>query len=238
MLSLWQGVRAGVPIAVGYVPIAVAFGLLAGRSGLSLGESAWMSAVVYAGASQFIGVQLWTTGAGPVTLILTTFLVNLRHLLMSASLSTRLAAPRNRRERRWLPLVAFGVTDETFAVASLGPRGNLSLPYLLGLNLTAYSAWVGGTLLGGVAGLLLPATLAASMNIALYAMFIGLLIPSVRGSLRVAFIAATAAGVNSLLLALDWPRGWALVVAAVAAAALGTLPLDLQKGLPSEVESS
>ncbi|HEY8491329.1 MAG TPA: AzlC family ABC transporter permease [Dehalococcoidia bacterium] len=226
MRGLLIGLRAGVPIAVGYVPIAMAFGLLAGESGLTVVESAWMSAVVFAGASQFVGVQMWAAGAAAVHIVLTTFLVNLRHLLMSASLAARLRPPGGAAGERpgpLLPVVAFTLTDETFAVASLAAEGALGWTYLLGLHLMAYGSWVGGTVLGGAAGRLLPEALSASMDVALYAMFTGLLVPALRampGRARVPLVAAAA---NAVLQAAGWSQGWALVAATLAGALVGAV---------------
>ena len=223
MQQFWKGVRAGIPIALGYVPIAMAFGLLAVESGLRLAESVWMSAVVFAAASQFVGVQMWAAGAAAAQIVLTTFLVNVRHLLMSASLAARLRArgPDAGRPGPLLPVVAFGLTDETFAVASLAAGDALGWMYLLGLNLTAYASWVAGTALGGAAGRLLPEAVSASMEVALYAMFIGLLVPALRsapGMVRVPLVAAAA---NAALQAAGWSQGWALVAATLAGAASG-----------------
>jgi len=168
-----SGMRAGIPVAVGYIPIAIAFGLLAKSFDMPNVITLAMSLFIFAGASQFIGVQLIMAGSMYWEIILTTFILNLRHFLMSASLSQRLETTSN----RFLAAIAFGVTDETFSVASTrdeSTRGH----FVLGLNLIAFLAWNVGTWIGVFLAFGLPASVQASMGIALYAMFIGLLVPS------------------------------------------------------------
>lgn len=168
-----SGVRAGIPVAIGYIPIAIAFGLLAKSSDLPNLITLAMSFLIFAGASQFIGVQLLATGAMYWEILLTTLILNSRHFLMSASLSQRIEVA----SRRMLAVIAFGITDETFSVASTRPEARHG-SFLLGLNLVAFSAWNVGTWFGVFLAFGLPGSIQASMGIALYAMFIGLLVPS------------------------------------------------------------
>ncbi|RHB50174.1 branched-chain amino acid ABC transporter permease [Exiguobacterium sp. AM39-5BH] len=168
-----SGMRAGIPVAVGYIPIAIAFGLLAKSFDMPNVITLAMSLFIFAGASQFIGVQLMMAGSMYWEIILTTFILNLRHFLMSASLSQRLETTSN----RFLATIAFGVTDETFSVASTRDEAARS-HFVLGLNLIAFLAWNVGTWIGVFLAFGLPASVQTSMGIALYAMFIGLLVPS------------------------------------------------------------
>ena len=173
--DFWRGFRSGVPIIVGYVPIALAFGVLAKTGGIPLWGAALFSGVIFAGASQFMALALLGGGAGTGEIVLATFLVNFRHFLMSASLASRLPALKGYLR----PLLAFGVTDEVFSLASLREEPP-SAAEVLGLEAAAYSSWVGGTLLGFLLGEFLGETLRASLGIAIYAMFVGLLVPAVR----------------------------------------------------------
>src|SRR5665648_872086 len=106
--------RRATPIVFGYVPVAIAFGILSKTIGLSLLETTLISLIVYSGAAQFMFLNLLIVGVGPIEIIVTTFLINFRHFLMSVSLASKL----NSTNKRWFPLLAFGVTDETFAVVS------------------------------------------------------------------------------------------------------------------------
>jgi 4-azaleucine resistance transporter AzlC len=227
--SFAKGIQAGSVVALGYVPIAITFGLVAKASGLPDYAAIMMSLFVFAGASQFVGVNLLALGVTHWEIIMTTFILNLRHFLMTASLSQRLPA---KTPRRWLALLAFGVTDETFTVASLRPEKQLSPKFVLGLNLVAFSAWNAGTWIGLFVAAELPSSLQSSMGIALYAMFIGLLVPSLKKSKPVLMISLIAIGISA---ALYWipifkslSAGWIIIIATLLASAIGaiTFPKD------------
>jgi len=215
--ELYQGIKAGIPICIGYLPIAMAFGLLAKGAGLSVTGGTLMSALVFAGASQFVAVNMLSLDMGLIQIILTTFILNFRHFLMSASLTQRLKTDKP----FWLWLVGFGITDETFAVATLQEKKNLSPFYLLGLNFSAYVSWVFGTTSGFIIADSLPEVVQSSMGIALYAMFIGLLMPSVKKSRSVGAVALLGALFNIIFSRFIAP-GWALVLAAILGALAAT----------------
>lgn len=221
-LTLSDGIRAGVPIAIGYIPIAVAFGLLAKSSGVPSEIAMLMSCAIFAGASQFVGINLLALGTAYWEIVLATFILNLRHFLMTASLAGRV---ENQTSKPWLALVAFGVTDETFTVASLREERELSKEFLLALNAMAFGAWNAGTWIGLFLAEGLPESIKASMGIALYAMFVGLLIPSMRRSRPVLLIAGAAMLFHGLLKIIpglaSLSAGWSIVFATVAGAGLG-----------------
>lgn len=221
--ELLKGIRASIPIALGYLPIAVAFGLLAKTAGTSYLIALMLSGLVYAGASQFVAVQMLMTGTPILNIVFLTFILNLRHFLMSATLSTRIAEKSNSK----LALIAFGITDESFSVASL-TKGKLSFLYMCGLNFTAYSAWFVGTVLGYLVGSGLPEELQNSMGIALYAMFVGLLIPSVKKSVAIALVVVVAAALNSILIQYI-PAGTAIILSTIITASVAAFLLP-QKG--------
>jgi len=188
----WRsGIKAGIPVAVGYLPIAVTFGMLAETSGLSPWIAVAMSLFVYAGASQFVGVNMLAGGATPAAIVLTTFILNFRHFLMSSALTQKINPSLAGRIKA---LTAFGITDETFAVASMQEAAQpLPASYLLGLNGIAYLSWNAGTWAGLLLSSGLPELIKSSMGISLYVMFLALLVPGVRKSrpaLRVAVLAA------------------------------------------------
>ncbi len=211
-----DGIFAGIPVFIGYFPIAVTFGLLAVSVKISLLETFSFSVIVFAGASQFVGLNMINAGIGAGEIVLTTFLLNFRHFLMSASLSTRAAFRRG-----LIPFVAFGITDETFSVASMEKR-EFSESYMLGLNFTAYSGWVAGTVAGYVAGDFLPPVLQESISICLYAMFVAILIPAVRKSYRAGIIALIAGLINSVLgYFAIFGSGWNIIFSILAASMAG-----------------
>lgn len=206
------GIQAGVSIAIGYVPIALTFGLLARTTGLSLPETIEMSAFVFAGASQFIALNLIALGTSGIEIVLTTFIINIRYLLLTASINEK-----SSRDSRWIKaLYAFGVTDETFTVAMTSGRAVTAL-YMFGLSTMAYSSWVVCTGLGFYIGAAFPDEIQQSMGIALYAMFIGLLVPSLKKYRKVLVLAVVAAALHSIFYFM-MNAGWAIVSATLVSA--------------------
>lgn len=239
-----KGCMAGFPIAIGYIPIAITFGVIASaQGGLTLWEATFMSLWVYAGASQYISIQLLHAGSSTVEIILATFILNLRHFLMSTTLSHFL-----RPSRKTGALLSFGITDETFVVATTTEGSNAELStfgdsssndaiangaffrsplFFGGIALVSYSSWVLGTAAGILFSNLIPASLQSSMGISLYALFIGLLVPSVRKSVRTAIIAFISAGLAWMLS--QWlAMGWSIVLATIIASTIGFIGNRLQ----------
>lgn len=222
-LTVADGIKAGIPIAVGYIPIAIAFGLLAKSSGVPNEVSMLMSLSVFAGASQFVGVNLLSLGTAYWEIVLATFILNLRHFLMAASLSQRL---EKQTDKPWLAVLAFGITDETFTVASLREEKILSTEFVIALNAMAFAAWNVGTWIGLFLAEGLPESVKASMGIALYAMFIGLLLPSMKKSRPALVIGLAAMAIHGLLKVIPGleglSAGWSIVIATIAGALAGT----------------
>lgn len=209
-----NGLKHGGTIALGYMPAAVTFGFLAQSTGLTLMEAFMMSSFVFAGAAQYTALGLISAGTGALEIIITTFVLNIRHLLMSASLHEK-AEPDH-------PVIkagyAFGITDEVFAVTSTN-KDKISSGYIYSVFLTAYASWVFFTVAGHSAGDLLPAFLQTSLSFAIYALFLALLLPPLKKSRKVLFLAGTAAIIHSLLYPFI-PEGWAIITAASTAAIL------------------
>ena len=212
-----EGLIAAIPIVVGYFPVAMAFGMLAKTVDLSLWDSCWFSLMVFAGASQFMALDLMKAGISFWDIILATFLLNLRHLMMSASLAVRL----KELKRTWIPFITFGITDESFAVASL-KRGTLTVPYLLTLQTTAYLAWAGGTLAGYWIGAALPAAVQSSLGIGLYAMFTAILVPEIKKSAHVLCLSLLAGLIYIALTYLAlFAAGWNLIATIILSSLAG-----------------
>lgn len=215
------GVKAATPIILGYLPIGFAFGVLARTAGLSVAEVGLMSLLVYAGSSQFIGVDMLAAGAGIPAILSTTFLVNLRHLLLSTAL-----LPSFKENKPWQNgLLAYGITDETFAVNASVLQGRPIGPgYVAGLHVTAQSSWVIASAVGALAGQMAGNHEALGLDFALSAMFIGLLMPHLRGDgaprRRVAAVVAAA---TAVLMALAGLPSWGIITATVLAATVGVM---------------
>ncbi|MFD1926916.1 AzlC family ABC transporter permease [Sporosarcina siberiensis] len=211
------GIKAGMSIAIGYFPVALTFGLLAKTAGLSIFETTAMSIFVYAGAAQYMALSLIVLAVNPLLIVFNTFVVNIRHLLMTASLNEKMQP-----DKKWIKaIVAFGITDESFSVLATSVKGKISSGFALGVNLIAYGSWVLFTFIGHIIGANLPGFLKAAMSIALYAMFIGLLVPSMKGNRKVVLLAAIAAIIHFILFITETlSTGWALLVATLVSAIL------------------
>ena len=217
--NIRKGFVAAIPIVLGYFPIAVAFGLLAKDVGISIKDSSLFSLMVYAGASQFMALDLIKAGMSTGSIILATFLLNLRHMMMSASLSVNL----NKVKKQWLPLVAFGITDETFSVSSFTEE-DISLPFILTLNFASYTSWVAGTVVGYLVGEILPKAIQSSLSIGLYAMFTALLVPEMKKSTETMFLSIIAAITYILISHFNiLSSGWDIIFAVVISSFVGVI---------------
>ena len=219
-----EGIRAAWPICLGYVPIGLAFGVLAQKAGLYPMEVGLMSLLVFAGSSQFIAVSMLGAGAVSLPIITTTFTVNLRHLLMSSSLALYLQG----LHRGWISLYAYGVTDESFAVNLTRFReGGWDWRKALVLNHAANTVWILSTVLGAIGGQFIPAG-AFGIDYALVAMFLCLLVFQLRGRLHA--LTGAVAGVLAVGLALWIPGNAYVVIASMAAATIGVILKHLRLG--------
>jgi len=212
--SLGPGLAAVWPICLGYIPIGMALGVLAQKAGLHPGDVGIMSLLVFAGSAQFIGVSMLSTGAGALAVILTTFIVNLRHLLMSASLAVHLQD----LPKRLLPLYAYGVTDESFAVNMTRFRaGDWDWRRALVVNIFSNLTWIASTVVGCYAGELIPAG-AYGIDYALTAMFICLLILQMQSRLHI--LAAAVSGLLAVGISLVTEGNMYIVIAAMISATI------------------
>lgn len=165
------GTRSAVPIMLGYVPVGIAYGVMARQAGLNTWQTVLMSLTVYGGASEMMAAGMVAQGAAVLTIVLTTFILNLRHIIMSTCVFNQMQGGR-------LPvrmLAAFGVTDETFAVYTTTANAPRTPRYFFSMALCSYLSWALGSWLGAIATGLLPPLITAALGISLYAMFIGLL---------------------------------------------------------------
>lgn len=212
--SFRNGLQAGISIAIGYVPIAITFGLLAKSAGLTVTETVMMSLLVFAGAAQYMSLNMIVLGSGVFEIVMTTFILNIRHFLMSASLNEKVE-----EDKLWKKsLYSFGITDETFSVTAT-KEGTIRTGYMFGVIFISYSSWVVSSGIGHAIGSSLPDSLQESMAVALYAMFVGLLVPSFKKHRKVVVLAGIAAMLNSIFtLVLGIAPGWSIVMATLVSA--------------------
>jgi 4-azaleucine resistance transporter AzlC len=214
-----HGARDTLPLILGAIPFGIIFGALAIAAGFSTGEVMALSLLVFAGSAQFIAVSLVATGAGIGVILLTTFVVNLRHTLYSATLQPFI----RHLPVRWRAPLAFWLTDETFAVVQQRYATVTSSPhkhwYFLGSCLSMYSSWQLCSFVGAVFGQAVPNLAAWGLDFAMIATFTGIVVPMLRSYPQVA--AALVAGATAMLCyALPYKLG--LVAAALAGIVVGT----------------
>ena len=207
-----NGLKDGIPIALGYFAVSFSFGILAIKGGLSVFQAVLTSVTNVTSAGQFAGLQIIIAGGTILEVILTQLIINLRYGLMSLSLTQKLADDVGIWKRL---IIAFANTDEIFAVSMQQPR-KLTASYMAGLILTPVVGWTLGTFVGGAATQLMPQKLSSAMGIALYGMFIAIIIPPAREQKNVLFtvILAIAASVafSSLPVLKHLSGGWAIIL--------------------------
>lgn len=228
-LTFAVGLRDGLPILLGYLSISFAFGMSTVTKGFPLWLPTLVSVTSFTGTGQFVGIDLIYAHAAMTELAFTLLIINLRYLLMSLSLSQRLAANVGLFQRL---AIAFGNTDEIFAVA-MQQDGALNFSYLLGLIISSYSGWVGGTLIGSCASNILPAALCSAMGIAVYSMFIAIIVPPARKYRPVMRIVLIAAALSCVFY---WvppfcrlSNGWAIIICGVISSAYGAYYFPLRE---------
>ena len=211
------GLRQSLTIVIGYAPVAITFGILATQFGLTFWEAGLMSFFVYAGASQFIGIEMIHQGATPLMIGLTTLIINIRHLLMSLSIVPFFPE----RTLPWSLGLAQGLTDETFVLNTkvlkdvVGEENRQRV--MLGINIGAFSTWVIFTILGGLIGSWLPVEF-SGFQFALLALFIILTTSSLsKKNYGTYLIAAVLAVVLKLLI----PGKLYLILSVALAAGIG-----------------
>ncbi len=189
MNNFWKGLKHGLPIGLGYLSVAFAFGMMSVSEGLTVWQAVTISLTNVTSAGQLAGLSLMVSGAPMIEMALTQLIINLRYALMSVSLSQKLDGTMTTLHRA---AFAFCNTDEVFAMASSQP-GTVGKQYLYGLILLPYIGWAVGTLTGAAAGTWIPETLRMALGIAIYGMFIAIIIPPAKKSrsVRIAVILAS-----------------------------------------------
>ena len=217
--AVLTGVQRGFPIFLGYMPLGFAYGVLAVQNGIPAVYAVLFSLLVYAGAGQFIAVGLWGAGASVFSIVFTTLVINLRHVLMSAAVAPWFA-PFTRLQQF---IIGWGLTDEVFAMHStaMSTGEKARLPLVYAANFTSHSGWIIGTYVGAVAGDFLPDPKLFGLDYALPAMFLALLVPQCKE--RLYTLAALLAGLLSVILALCGTGRWNVIIASVVTSTIGAL---------------
>lgn len=230
--SFSKGIIDGMPICLGYISVAFAFGIFAVDSGLSIWETLLISMTNVTSAGQLAGVPIIVGGGTLIELATAQLVINLRYALMSVSLSQKLGESIKLPDRF---LISFVNTDEVFAVAS-EKDGLVGKLYMFGLILMPYIGWSTGTLLGAAAGNILPTSVVSALGIAIYGMFVAIVVPAMQSNRRctlcVLFAIALSCAFKYLPYLSTVPSGFTVIICAVAASALFAFiaPLKVEEG--------
>jgi predicted branched-subunit amino acid permease len=230
----FDGLRDGLPIGLGYLSVSFGFGITAVGEGLRFLEALLISMTNLTSAGQVAGVTVIVAAGTILEMILTQLVINLRYSLMGITLTQRLDRRCTTPHRL---LMSFGMTDEIFAVAASKPYP-VGPSYFYGLMTLPYIGWAGGTLLGALAGQILPESIRVAMGIMIYAMFVAIILPPMkkdRGVLGVVILAALLSCAVAYLPFLQWiSEGFSIIICAVVAAVV----MAVLRPIPDEEEGN
>ncbi len=223
MKHFLKGVKHGLPIGLGYLSVSFAFGMQCVDNGLTVLQALLISMTNLTSAGQLAGLQVMIAGSSLIEMALTQFIINLRYALMGLSLGQKLGPTMNTPRRMFF---SFANTDEIFAVASAQPE-KLHHHYLYGLMLMPYIGWSLGTFLGAAAGQILPEFVCSALGVAIYGMFLAIILPPARQekSVRAVVLIAIAVSLcfNYLPVLNKVSGGFVVIICAIVAATVGAL---------------
>lgn len=213
--AFWKGARDGLPICLGYISVSFVFGMMCVEGGLPPSIAMLISMTNLTSAGQFAGLSMILAGSPLVEIGITTFVINLRYMLMSLSLSQKVDPSMSTLARA---VLSFGNTDEVFAVC-MQQKGSIGTVYLSGLVVCIYLGWALGTFLGATATSLLPGIVRSALGIAIYGMFIAIIIPPARKLRPVLYTVLLGMALSSLFYYTpplsSLSRGWVIIICAV-----------------------
>ena len=218
-----SGLQNGLPICLGYLSVSVTFGLMCTENDLPFWIAVLISMTNLTSAGQFAGTALIINGGTLFEIAITTFVINIRYLLMSLSLSQRIDPALSIPKRM---IMSFGVTDEIFGV-SMQSKGQISWAYFMGLLTAPFWGWALGTLIGATAVSLLPDMVRSALGIAIYGMFLAVIIPPARIESAVAWVIVIAAVISILFYYVpvlnQLSGGWVIIICAVLASSFAAV---------------
>lgn len=223
-----KGIADGIPICLGYISVAFAFGIFATENGLTIFEALLISMTNVTSAGQLAAVPIIVSGGTLIELLISQLVINLRYALMSVSLSQKLGKSINIFDRF---IISFVNTDEVFAVAS-GRYGFVGKKYMYGLILMPYLGWSLGTLLGAGAGNVLPVQVVSALGIAIYGMFVAIVVPAMKKNKMTAFCVLLAIILSCLFeympILNQVPAGFVIIICAAIASTVFAIIAPLE----------
>lgn len=237
MKEFKKGLVNGLPIGLGYLSVSFTFGIMAANAGLNVVQAVLISALNLTSAGQFAGLQIMVQSGGLIEMALSQVIINLRYSLMSISLSQKVD------EEMIIPrrlFYGFFHTDEIYAVA-MGHEGKVGRGYMAGLIILPFIGWTLGTGLGSVMGVILPYMVSNALNVALYGMFIAIVVPKVKKHISHLVVVIIAIILSSMFWYIPGLKkvssGFSVIICTLAASVIGALLFPIKdKEVPNGLE--
>ncbi len=233
-VSFQRGFKDGVPIGLGYFAVSFTFGIMAVSGGLSIWQAVLISLTNLTSAGQFAGLDIIFAGGSYWEMALTELIINLRYSLMSFSLSQKMEKNTGAGKRL---VVAFGITDEIFGISASQP-GRVSPWYNFGAMCVGIPGWTLGTLTGAVLGNILPAFVISALSVAIYGMFLAIIIPPARKNRAVLGVIIAAMALSCLFAAVPLLQqvssGFVIIIVTVVVSAVAALLFPVKEEVPDE----
>lgn len=225
--SFRQGLQDGVPIALGYCSVSFAFGMMCVNQGIPVWMAALISLTNLTSAGQFAGLGIMAAGGSLLEMALSQFIINLRYFLMSLTMTQKVDPEMSTPKRA---IVAYGITDEIFALSSSKYNG-VGFAYMMGLIALPVLGWTLGTILGGAASSILPMAIRDALGIMIYGMFCAIIIPPARKERSILVVVLIAAITSSIfqLLPIEIGSGFVIILCTLLAAGLGAFLFPIKQ---------
>lgn len=220
-----EGLKDGIAIGLGYLSVSFTFGMMAVAGGMPIWAAVVISLTNLTSAGQFAGLELILIQSSYIEMAFTQLIINLRYALMSLSLSQKIEKNMSGIQRG---IIAYGITDEIFALAS-SKQGKVGTSYMLGLMTLPILCWTGGTLLGGIANELLPVMIRDALGIAIYGMFLAIILPPARKQHSVKAVLVIAIAMSCILSFTTISSGFSVIICTLAAAGLGAVCFPIKE---------
>ena len=218
------GAKSAIPVVIAYLPMGIAYAITARSAGLYILETIMMSVCVFTGAGQMLAAQMLVEHADLVAIVIATFVINLRYIIMSTCVVNGLKG-----SPLYLKMMAtFGVTDEAFAIFATRREEDRSMTYWMGLMLTTYLSWILGAVIGALTSNILPEIISNSFGIAMHAIFIAMVVPELKGNKGLTLTVCITA-LLSTLFSLFLDSAWAIVCATIVGAGIGVCIIPDEK---------
>ena len=223
-----QGIRDGIPISLGYFAVGFTLGITAKNLGITAAQTGLISFLLHASAGQFAAMSVIADNGGYLAMVITMLIINMRYFLMSCALSQKVDPNASLLKRM---LMSNFVTDEIFGI-SVSVKGKLNPNYPLGAATVASPGWIAGTVLGALIGNILPASLASALSVALYGMFLAVVIPASKGNKTIAMVVASSMAASTVFTLLpylsDISSGTRIIILTVAIASVAAILKPVQ----------